>query len=616
MPRNGTGKYLLPPGVNPVKPGTVIETNWANTTLNDIALALSNSLVADGQKKWVGNQNAGGYTVTNLGTPVNPSDAVPLSYVSANVTTAGNISGWERPESNVLPPMAQSAPTTVFVPAGKGYIINPVSGRVAVEWEGGDFVLSHTATAWITTFAVDVEGEIVQFAGNIDPEWARSNIILGTVNHTSGQIDEINNTPSVFGEVPYTTYDLAMALRNTIVSGNQLSGVPGGLALGLTAGVLFIYGGSPNTLNAPNYIETPAENPLAYFPVTGASTSGPAAVALPVTKYDPDGAGTVTDIPGDDEASTVFRLFRMGSSFLMLYGQHVYDTLDEARAAVFSEQVVLPTKLSSATYMGAIAVKKSATDLSDPTQATVFSPGSSGSGGSGSGGSPLVIQTVSASTTINGGDPNLLVVSTAATAITITLKNKDSGATFNEGDTVSVLQWGAGQVTVAIEGNVGELKPAEFFLKKTRGQGCVITAACIFPDSDNWSLAGDLAPGPDINPGGGGGGTPPTWAGLPFSTNWHNTSGFNVGQYAKTSEGRVYLRGVVAAASSGGAGDNVICTLPVGFRPLASSVFLIPTAISASTFSQVWVNADGTVTMNSYSAGTEYALDQIAFFVN
>ena len=48
MSRNGTGTYNLPAG-NPVVTGTSISSTWANTTLTDIATALSGSIAADGQ---------------------------------------------------------------------------------------------------------------------------------------------------------------------------------------------------------------------------------------------------------------------------------------------------------------------------------------------------------------------------------------------------------------------------------------------------------------------------------------------------------------------------------------------------------------------------------------
>lgn len=47
MPRNSSGVYTLPGG-NPVTPGDVIEAEWANTTLEDVANELTNSLSRTG----------------------------------------------------------------------------------------------------------------------------------------------------------------------------------------------------------------------------------------------------------------------------------------------------------------------------------------------------------------------------------------------------------------------------------------------------------------------------------------------------------------------------------------------------------------------------------------
>lgn len=48
MSRNSSGTYTLPGG-NPVVTGTVISSSWANTTLSDIANALTDSLSRSGQ---------------------------------------------------------------------------------------------------------------------------------------------------------------------------------------------------------------------------------------------------------------------------------------------------------------------------------------------------------------------------------------------------------------------------------------------------------------------------------------------------------------------------------------------------------------------------------------
>src|SRR5262245_53163855 len=47
MPRDASGVYTLPAG-NPVISDTIIASNWANSTLGDIAAQLNNVLTRDG----------------------------------------------------------------------------------------------------------------------------------------------------------------------------------------------------------------------------------------------------------------------------------------------------------------------------------------------------------------------------------------------------------------------------------------------------------------------------------------------------------------------------------------------------------------------------------------
>lgn len=53
IPRNSQGLYTLPAG-NPVVPNTLIEANWANPTMDDIAAALTGSLPRDGSAPMTG----------------------------------------------------------------------------------------------------------------------------------------------------------------------------------------------------------------------------------------------------------------------------------------------------------------------------------------------------------------------------------------------------------------------------------------------------------------------------------------------------------------------------------------------------------------------------------
>jgi hypothetical protein len=92
MSRNGSGVYSLPAG-NPVVTGTTISSSWANTTLSDIATALTGSIAADGQTAMTGNLQMGNNKVTGLAVATATGDA--LSYNQAatvtTLTTTGNV---------------------------------------------------------------------------------------------------------------------------------------------------------------------------------------------------------------------------------------------------------------------------------------------------------------------------------------------------------------------------------------------------------------------------------------------------------------------------------------------------------------------------------------------
>ena len=75
MSRNGTGTYNLPAG-NPVVTGTSISSTWANTTLTDIANALSGSVAADGQTPMTGQLDMNSQKIKNLAAGTTTGNAI------------------------------------------------------------------------------------------------------------------------------------------------------------------------------------------------------------------------------------------------------------------------------------------------------------------------------------------------------------------------------------------------------------------------------------------------------------------------------------------------------------------------------------------------------------
>jgi hypothetical protein len=85
MSRNGSGVYSLPAG-NPVVTGTSISSTWANTTLSDLATALTGSVASDGQTPMTGNLDMNSRKVVLLANGTVSTDAINLGQLTTAFT--------------------------------------------------------------------------------------------------------------------------------------------------------------------------------------------------------------------------------------------------------------------------------------------------------------------------------------------------------------------------------------------------------------------------------------------------------------------------------------------------------------------------------------------------
>jgi hypothetical protein len=91
MSRNGSGTYTLPAG-NPVVTNTTISSSWANSTLTDIASALTGSVASDGQTPMTGNLDMNSLKIVSLANGTVSTDAINLGQLTTaftNPTFAG-----------------------------------------------------------------------------------------------------------------------------------------------------------------------------------------------------------------------------------------------------------------------------------------------------------------------------------------------------------------------------------------------------------------------------------------------------------------------------------------------------------------------------------------------
>jgi microcystin-dependent protein len=107
MPRNSQGLYTLPPS-NPVAPNTLIEATWANSTMEDIAAALTGSLPRNGSAPMTDS------LILAPGTPTQPREAVGKEYVDQFMAYSSGM-----PVGAVAPFAGSVAPTGWFLCDGQ-----------------------------------------------------------------------------------------------------------------------------------------------------------------------------------------------------------------------------------------------------------------------------------------------------------------------------------------------------------------------------------------------------------------------------------------------------------------------------------------------------------------
>ena len=83
-----SGTYTLPAG-NPVVTATTITSTWANTTMSDIATALSTAVLKDGSQTMTANIPMAGFKFTGMG--AGSATGNSLRYDDVFVTALGNI---------------------------------------------------------------------------------------------------------------------------------------------------------------------------------------------------------------------------------------------------------------------------------------------------------------------------------------------------------------------------------------------------------------------------------------------------------------------------------------------------------------------------------------------
>lgn len=482
MPRNGSGSYVLPAG-NPVVTQTLITSVWANTTMNDLAAAITQSLSRDGQTVPTGNLPMGGFRHTGAGDPVGYNDYVTLKSLQSNssrmlssvvgtntitgnlpgaqttfsvgqevfftpvanntgaVTLAVNgsaaapvlngakqpltagvlktgnlyllvydgtnwiivgqvgsasvnqlpVSGWVRPSSGTYPTLSVATSTSVGVPAGTGFVVEPSardsSDVTAVTWTAQNVTLPAIATTPMTTIGVDATGAVSIVSGIGDAGWMRTHVLLGFAYHPKGAITSVSTMPSIYADDDYLMIDIAALMRGLLLSGGGINGnATNALRLDVSSAQFFWQGGSPNSINTPNVRNMAGTAGLSFYPITQDGTVANPVTDVPVTKYNPT-TNTVSDLPTTTSAAIHMLYWIDGTGFALLYGQTSYADLATAVGALGSYSPTIPGNLTNMTFLGYVIAQKNCADLKNGATAKLqFAAKALGGGSSGGGG--------------------------------------------------------------------------------------------------------------------------------------------------------------------------------------------------------------------------------------
>lgn len=244
MSRNGSGTYVLPAG-NPVVTGTVITSTWANTTLSDIATALTGSVASDGQTVVTGNLQLGNNRITGMADGIAATDAATLGQISnANITSGtinGAVIGNTNPQNGTFTNLVATASATVPTLETSDNSTKAAStAYVHTYVDTGENVVNsfNTRKGAVTLLSADVTGALGFTPPSVTGAGATGNWNINSVNVT-GIVAAANG---------------GTGLNSAGAAGNILTSTGSGWAssppTGVPSGAILMWSGSIATIPA------------------------------------------------------------------------------------------------------------------------------------------------------------------------------------------------------------------------------------------------------------------------------------------------------------------------------------------------------------------------------
>lgn len=274
-----------------------------------------------------------------------------------------------------------------------GYIIDNTSTSpnappvTLIDFPGATVSLTGASlTRTFTWWLLDANQNVIQQGTRPDAAQRRSQIVLGAsvFDTVALTLLEVQTLPVILAQPINQLVALMDALGPFSLSGNRITPNGVNLSINKSAGVVFsrafnMFVNGMLTDN-PHVSTSPAQTPVTLRRILRtASVLTPAGnTTLDPANYDLN--GVLTPVGGGTHSSTIQRvwLFAVNTTALQIvvqYGQSVYTSLAAATAAIGAGTFTPAVITADAALIGYIAIIRSATNLSDPTQATFVTPG-------------------------------------------------------------------------------------------------------------------------------------------------------------------------------------------------------------------------------------------------
>lgn len=303
--------------------------------------------------------------------------------ISSSVMSTGIISGGRMTPSGSNPSAVEIAPLVGYATDVTTDPVRPTAVRVStptltVPMDAA--ALLRSVTWWL----MDGAGVITQQEPRPTNVQARTHIVLGATFQDSGTVLFARAAPVILQQPANQMYDLLESLGGFNVSGNLISPNGANLQLNQSSGTIFSrafrhFNGGSQT-NNPHIAAMFAQTPVSLrYSLRNTTVFPPLTTLVNPTQYDLN--GVLTLVGGGVNNSTVQRVWAFpgdvaSTQIVIQYGQTVYSSLLNAVNAIGSgSHVVNPQFPGGGVLVTYLAVIRSATNLSDPTQAVFVTAG-------------------------------------------------------------------------------------------------------------------------------------------------------------------------------------------------------------------------------------------------